>query len=446
MTDTGTHGMGLAEAARAIADGTVTSRKLVDDCLGRIETVDGEIAAWAHVNPEKARAEADRRDELRKQGKGVGPLHGVPIGIKDIIDTAHMPTERGCALHAGRVPFDDAWVVSRLRNAGAVILGKTDTAELAACGHGKARNPHNTAHTPGGSSSGSAAAVASYQVPGALGTQTGGSVIRPASFCGVYGFKPTYGMIPRSGIMMQCPSHDQVGTFARSIEDTALLAQNLFGYDAGDDATSVLNPAQDLRTTALSEPPIGIRLGFAKTPMWDRADDATRAAFEELCDALGDRVEPFDLPPAFEHAWDMHRTIVHADNAKAFAWEYEAGRDKLAPCLRELIEGGRAITAVEYLTALEGRALLQSLFDEITRDVDAIITPAATGEAPEGFSTTGDPVFCALWSLLGVPAISLPLMVGENELPVGVQLVGRFGDDARLLRTANWLVGELMVE
>lgn len=431
--------LSITDAVEKIRDGEISSEELVQAHLDRIDDVDGDIEAWAHLNVEKSLDQARMRDTMRMQGMALGPLHGIPIAIKDIIDTAHMPTEYGSELYAGRIPMKDAAVVESLRSAGAVILGKTVTAELANCGPGKTRNPHNPDHTPGGSSSGSAAAVASFMAPGALGTQTGGSVIRPASFCGIYGFKPTYGLIPRTGILMQSFSHDQVGTFARTIEDIALLTESLIGYDAGDKATNALNARMPLSQLAVSEPPVGVKLAYTQTPLWDHAEPATQEAFGELHRALADHADEVPLGNSFEQVMKWHRTVVEADNAEAYAREYDAGEGKLHPCLRQQIERGRDVKAVDYIDALKKREIMNSALNEIFDEYDAIVTPAAIGEAPKGLETTGDPVFCATWSFCGVPAISLPLMQGDNNLPLGVQLVGRRGDDARLLRTANWL-------
>ena len=435
--------MNLADAAAAIREGEISAVRLADDVLSRIGEVDGNIMAWAHINPDRVLEEARARDDQRRQGRTIGPLHGVPIALKDIIDTAHMPTEYGCAAFKGRVPYEDAWIVSRLRQHGAVVLGKTVTAELANLGPGQTRNPHNPKHTPGGSSSGSAAAVASFMAPGAIGTQTGGSVIRPASYCGVYGFKPTYGMIPRTGVLLQSDTLDHIGTFARSIRDLALLSESLFGYDPGDRATCVVNYPQPLAEIAVQAPPVGIRLGFARTHKWDQADANCQAAFGELVEVLGDNVEDLEMTAAFINGWDGHRTIMDADNAFHYGAIYDKCADRLHPVLCRAIERGREITAEHYLKAHQMRHRLQGLWNQLLEDHDAVITPAATGEAPSGLETTGDPVFCSLWSFLGVPTVCLPLMTGENGLPLGVQLVGRSGEDARLLRTANWLVGTL---
>ncbi len=445
MTDSaaGLNGMGIAQSAKAIRNGQVSAVELAKDCLDRIDEFEETIGAWACLKPEGILKSAEALDFHRQQGHALGPLHGVPIGIKDIIDTAHVPTEYGSPLYAGRVPHEDATVVARLRQAGALIMGKTVTAELANCGPGKTCNPHDPERTPGGSSSGSAAAVAAYMVPGALGTQTVGSIIRPASFCGIYGFKPTYGLIPRTGVLMQSFSHDQLGTFARSVEDIAILTELLIGHDPGDQAVSPLCGPGTLSGIAMSEPPLGAKLAFVKTPMWDEAKSVTKDAFRELCDVLGDDVQEVPLPDSFENLMTWHRTVVEAECAEAYAREYEAGAGKIHPDLRAQIERGQKIAAKDFLIASRQRKYLNALLDNIFDEFDALLTPGATGEAPEGLSSTGDPVFCAPWSFCGTPAISLPLMQGENGLPLGVQLVGRWGDDARLLRTARWLENRL---
>src|SRR5213594_438019 len=269
------------EAARMIREGNVTSVQLVEACLARVREVDSEVQAWAFLDPEHALAQARAADELRMSGQSLGALHGVPVGLKDIIDTADMPTENGSVLHAGRTPSHDASVVSLLRGAGAVILGKTVTTEFATRTPGKTRNPHNPAHTPGGSSSGSAAAVAAGMVPLALGSQTTGSTIRPASFCGVYGLKPTHGLVPRHGMFRLSRTLDHVGLFARSIEDLALLMELVVGY-AERDPDSRPRARVPYRDVAAEEPPLTPMFAFVKTSLWERVDADAREAFGEL--------------------------------------------------------------------------------------------------------------------------------------------------------------------
>jgi Asp-tRNA(Asn)/Glu-tRNA(Gln) amidotransferase A subunit family amidase len=371
-------------------------------------------------------------------------LHGVPIGIKDIIDVRGLPCERGTVLEAGRRPQEDASVVGQLRAAGAVILGKTVTTELAVYTPGKTRNPHDASRTPGGSSSGSAAAVAANMVPGALGTQTNGSVIRPASFCGVYGFKPSHELVSRRGALTESPIFDSIGTMARSIEDAALLADAIAGYDPGDPYMRPGGPPEFLET-ATSEPPVRPTLAFVRTPVWDRTAEDTRAGFSELCDALGDSIDEVDLPEPFDRAIELHRTVMNADIARHFAGYYGTGRDRISERLREIIEDGQKVLAVDYILAREWIDVLNAALEKIFERYDAILTAAAAGEAP-GLESTGDPAFCTIWTYCRVPAVTIPLLVGGNGLPIGVQLVGRRGQDGRLMRTARWLAGEVTGE
>ena len=437
--------LSAAEAIRKIRNGELTSEELVQACLDRIEEADGEIEAWAHLKPDYALDQARMLDEQRQAGGPMGPLHGIPVGIKDIFDTECLPTENGTVLNSGRQPMTDCRVVSLLEEAGAVIMGKTVTTELAVFGPGKTKNPHNPKHTPGGSSSGSTAAVASYMVPLAIGSQTNGSTIRPASFCGVVGFKPSHGLIPRTGALALSRFLDTVGVFARSVEDAALIAEVLVAYDPGDRDTRP-RPRPAFANTAVEEPPLPPILTFAKTAVWDHADKDTQDAFDELKGILGERCDDLVLPEPFGNAVEQHRMIMNADLAKSLASYYEHGKDKLTDVLKGMIEDGQKVTAVDYNKAVDGRDFLNAGLDGVFDRYDAIITPAATGEAPAGLDSTGSPLFNSLWTYCGVPAISLPLMRGSNGLPIGVQLIGRRGDDARLLRTANWLFEHLAGE
>ena len=435
-----------AKAARLIRDGMLSSEELVQACLERIRETEPQVQAWTFLDEEHALAQARAADELRRSGQAAGPLCGLPVGIKDIIDTGDMPTENGTVLHAGRTPRNDAVVVAKLRAAGAVILGKTVTTECAYFHPGKTRNPHNPEHTPGGSSSGSAAAVAAGMVPLALGSQTNGSVIRPAAFCGAYGFKPGHGLVPRTGILKLSRTLDQVGVFARSLEDLALAMESLTGWDAGD-ADTRPRARVPFQNISREDPPIEPMLAFIKTSHWERVDADAKEAFAELQEALGDRLEEVELFPSASEAWDWHKTIMDAEMAANFEREWRDGRDKLSGTLRALIERGREVRAVDYQRALSMIAPMQESFEELfTQRYDAILTPAVTGTAPKGLESTGDPSFCTLWTLAGLPALSLPLLHGSNGLPLGVQLVGRRNFDARLLRTARWLAAKVAAE
>jgi Asp-tRNA(Asn)/Glu-tRNA(Gln) amidotransferase A subunit family amidase len=434
--------LSATDAARAIRDGAISAEQLMQACLARVKEIDGQVQAWAFLDEEHAIAQARARDLDRGEGRPVGPLHGVPIGIKDIIDTCDMPTEDGTELHAGRTPVHDAAVVAALRSAGAVIMGKTVTTECAAYTPGKTRNPHHPEHTPGGSSSGSAAAVAAGMVPLALGSQTNGSVIRPAAFCGVYGFKPTHGLVPRTGVLKLSRTLDHVGLFARTLDDVALLAETLVGWDDEDPDTRP-RAAIPFREVAAQEPPLPPLIAFVKPPVWDRADDETREAFAELATELKNHVFDVELPPSTAEALDWHRTIMEAEMAANLDREFERGGERLSPALRSQLARGREVRALDYQRSLARVPRLVSGFDEIFERCDAFITPAAPGVAPKGLASTGDPSFCTLWTLCGMPAISLPLMRGGQGLPMGVQLVGQRGGDARLLRTAKWLVKQV---
>ena len=435
--------LSASDAAKRIREGLLSSEELVRGCLERIRQVEPTVQAWTFLDEEHALAQARAADERARSGQPVGALNGVPVGLKDIIDTADMPTENGCALHKGRAPREDAAVVSTLRAAGAVILGKTVTTECAYFSPGKTRNPHNPEHTPGGSSSGSAAAVAASAVPLALGSQTNGSTIRPGAFCGVYAFKPTHGLIPRSGVLQLSRTLDHIGLFARTLDDIALLGEEIAGWHEADPDTRP-RARTPFRQVLHEAPPIEPMFAFIKTPHWDRVDADAKEAFGELVEALGDRVEEVELFPSAGEAWDWHKTIMETEMAANFEREWTQGREKLSEQLRSLIERARETRAVDYQRALRGIAPAAASLDELFMErYDAILTPAAPGTAPKGLASTGDPRFCTLWTLLGTPALSLPLMQGKNGLPLGVQLVGRRNFDARLLRTARWLTEKL---
>jgi Asp-tRNA(Asn)/Glu-tRNA(Gln) amidotransferase A subunit family amidase len=435
----------LTAAATDIREGRISSAELVGDCLARIEELEADLQAWAFLDRDHAMLQAQAADQHRKQGKPLGALHGVPIGVKDIFDTSDMPTEMGSPLWAGRTPRRDAAAVARLRAAGAVIMGKTVTTEYAYYHPGKTRNPHDRGRTPGGSSSGSAAAVAACMVPGAIGSQTNGSVIRPAAFCGVVGFKPTHGLIPRSGALQLSRTLDHVGVFARTVEDAALLAEALAGFDEEDpDTKPIARPP--FAAVATSEPPLPPRFAFVRSAAWRFAEAVTKSAFAELVDALGDAVAEVELGTGFERAINLHRTVMEVEMAHNLHRDYEKGGDQLSARLRQTIERGRGYLAVDYARAVAGIISLNEALGEVFDEFDAILTPAAPAEAPRGLESTGDPIFCTTWTYLGTPAVTLPLMQSETGMPLGVQLVGRRGDDARLLRTARWLVATLARE
>src|SRR5881396_3890727 len=314
MDLTNLHALSATDAARVIREGVISSEQYVAACLARVRETDARIEAWAFLDPDHALAQARAADRHRLSGQAIGPLHGVPIGLKDIIDTGDMPTENGSPLCAGRTPARDAAVVAQLRAAGAVIMGKTVTTEFATRTPGKTRNPHDPAHTPGGSSSGSAAAVGAGMVPLALGSQTTGSTIRPASFCGVWGFKPTHGLIPRPGMFMLSRTCDHVGLFARTVEDLALLAEPLVAFDQRHPDTRPRARVPFVEVVG-EEPPLPPIFAFVKTPQWRHAAEDTKAAFAELVEKLGDRVEEVELFPSALEAWSWHEIISGAEMA-----------------------------------------------------------------------------------------------------------------------------------
>lgn len=427
-----------SEAAARLHAGEIKSEELVRDCLERIEAVDKQVQAWAYLDPNYALEQARRADQARAAGVALGPLHGLPVALKDIIDTRDMPTQCGTPFHDGRRPNRDATLVSFLRRAGAVIMGKAVCTELAVYTPGKTRNPHDPTRTPGGSSSGSAAAVSAGMVPLAVGTQTNGSVIRPAAFCGVHGYKPTHGSISRYGVLEQSRPLDTIGVFGRSVADLALVADPLTAYDDRD-ADMQPSGRLALTATATEQPPLEPNFAFVKSPVWDQADPDTQAAFGELVEFLGPRCDEVELPELFDNAVRWHRTVFCADLARSYQSYYERDKSKLSDVLRGLIEEGQGILAVDYIRAVEWREVLNRGLDEIFERYDAILTPATKGEAPQDLTITGDPIFCTIWTFCGNPAVTLPVLQGSHGMPMGVQLVGRRGNDARLLRTANWL-------
>ncbi len=430
--------LSAATLAEAAGRGDIAAPAIAEAMLAAVAARDPGVEAWSWQDPAHVRAQAEALQRRREAGLPLGSLHGLPVAVKDIFDTRGVPTENGLAADAGRIPKRDATVIARLIAAGAIIAGKTVTTEAAFYAPGKTRNPHDPARTPGGSSSGSAAAVASGQVPAAIGSQTNGSVIRPASFCGVVGFKPSFGLIPRSGALTLSPSLDHVGVFARSIEDAALVADALTGADGADDSVPPI-PPQRLLALARSKPPVAPTLAFVRGPAWDRAEPDTVDAFAELSDLLGDRCDPVELPAVFGQLFTLIRVVMAVEMARNLD-RYAA--TPISDVLAALIEEGRGVKAHDYLAALDWRRAMLAGLEAIFSRYDAIVMPSAPGEAP-GIETTGDPAFCSLASFLGLPAISLPLMTGAGGLPIGVQLVGAAGQDGRLLRTATWLVQHL---
>ena len=426
------------EALDAMGAGRLSSVQLVQSCLDRIVETDEAIQAWAHVDADAALAQAGEADRRRKAGYALGKLHGVPVGLKDIIDTASMPTERGTPIFAGRRPEVDARVVERLREEGAVILGKTVTTELAFLHPSETRNPHNPDHSPGGSSSGSAAAVGASQVPLAIGTQTNGSVIRPASFCGTFGFKPTRGVISRTGVLQTSVSLDQLGGFARSLADVALLTDAITGYDQRDPA-SLPYPAPHMAEGVAEDVPVPPDLAWFDLPFNDRLGEDAREGFEAVMEILGERVLRMTPADPLSNLVAVQARIHEYEICQHLAATFDSHWDQISDTLKPIVTRGRQIGRMEYEDALAVKASAEAFFADFFLEFDAILAPAAAGEAPKFGTGTGDPIFCTLWTLAGLPCVTLPLLVGATGLPIGVQLIGPREKDNRLLRTARWL-------
>ncbi len=411
-----------SEAAAAIAAGEITSEALVRSCLERIEDREGEVRAWIHLDPDYALEQA--RDADRAGG---GPLHGVPFGVKDVIDSADLPTEYGsAAIHKGHRPENDAACVAAMRNAGAVLLGKTVSTEFATFSPGKTRNPHNPAHTPGGSSSGSAAAVGASMVPIAFGNQTAGSLIRPAAFCGVVGLKPTHGTVDLTGILALESDFDTLGYMARSVDDVAAF------YDIVRGAQPAPLPDGLGRTP---------RIGLCRTHHWDRAEAASRDAVARAADRLSDlgaEVFDFALPDDFAAIPDSHRVILNAGLTRSLARQYADHRGDLSDRLRGMIEEGLSYDAATLDDANAHAKACRLAAEAMFAGCDALLSPSAPGEAPEGLGATGDPIFQTTWTLLHVPCVTVPYATGPNGLPVGVQFIAGRGEDRSLLALAKW--------
>ena len=432
----------VREYVQSIQEGKFTSEKLVMECLDRIDATEPDIGAWAHLDRENALGQARNLDEIRKRGQPVGDLHGIPVGVKDIFDTCEFPTQRGTPIYSGRQPDADAAVVEKLREAGAVIPGKTVTTEFAWMYPADTRNPHNPAYTPGGSSSGSAAAVAAGHVPLAIGSQTGGSTIRPASYCGIYGFKPSRGIISRRGVFQTSATLDQVGLFGQNLGDVALLADVLGGYDASDNM-SYLVPRPRVLDGFLSEVPVEPNFAWIELPYADQFSEATHAGCEELVQELGAQIDRIPAPQSFSVLIECHKIIYDYEIYRCLKGERENHWDQLSDTAKTALESARERTPSQYQEALEILEAANTWFRQFFNDYDAILTPSATGEAVTLSEGTGNPICSTIWTLCGLPCLSLPLLAGEDDLPIGIQLVAGLNEDDRLFRTSRWLLNYL---
>ncbi len=410
------------DAAAAIAAGKLTSEALVAACLERIRRREDDVQAWAHLDPELALRQARQRDGETPRSR----LHGIPVGVKDVIDTCDMPTEYGSPIYRGHRPVCDAACVAQVRELGGVILGKTVSTEFATRHPNKTRNPHNLSHTPGGSSSGSAAAVADCMVPIAFGTQTSSSTIRPAAFCGVIGYKPTFNLINRAGLKFLSESLDTIGTLTRTIPDAALIVEVLSGMTLTSfDEVATLKP----------------RVGFCRTPYWNQADAATRANLEHAVETLaaaGATVRSVDLPQEFSALAETQIIMSSYEFFRALTHERTRFPQLISPSLTARIAGGGKVSRAQYEDGLALAARCRRWIADIFREYDMLLAPSAPGEAPRGLERTGDPIFGLIWTLLLLPCLTLPYGKGPSGLPLGVQVIGPHGGDAALFVNAEW--------
>ncbi len=410
-------------SACAISDGvrkgSLSAEKVVRACLDRIEARDKQVKAWAYIDPDLALAQARAIDRATEKG----PLAGVPIGIKDVIDTCDMPTDMGSPIYRNNRTFADAPSVALARRAGAVILGKTVTCEFAGLWPNVTRNPHDLDRTPGGSSSGSAAAVADFMTAAGYGTQTGGSVLRPSSFCGVVGYKPSYNLISRGGMKFAAESRDTIGVIVRTVEDADLLSSVLTG-----------RPRMQVRESAP-------KIGLCRTHLWEHALPESKRAVEDAAEHLaraGATMTEIRIPETFSALVEARTVINPYERARALAFEWNHNRAAISPGLTAQIEQGLEISFERYVNSLKRIKACRDEIPAMFGDVDILLAPAVTGEAPVGLQSTGDTRFQEFWTALHVPAITLPTHKGPHGLPIGIQFVGRIYDDEILLSSAQW--------
>ncbi|MGE5526937.1 MAG: amidase [Rhodospirillaceae bacterium] len=410
------------EAAAAIADGRLTSEALVAACLERVAAREGEVLAWAYIDPEQALAEARARDRTPRRSR----LHGIPVGIKDVIDTADMPTEYGSPIYRDNRPSADAACVAQIRESGGVILGKTVSTEFATRHPNKTRNPHDPQRTPGGSSSGSAAAVADGMVPIALGTQTSSSIIRPAAYCGIVGYKPSFGLLNRAGLKFLSESLDTLGTLTRTVEDAALLVEELSGM-----------PPTSFADVAALRP----RIGFCRTPFWSQADASTRSMLEAAAGKLaraGARLSEVALDGEFSQLNEVQVAISAYEFYRALTYERTRFPGLISDSLTARIAAGGAVTRKEYERCYDVARRCRARIAQLYSQYDVLIAPSTPGEAPD-ISTTGEPTFGLIWTLLRLPCLTLPHGTGPGGLPLGVQVCAAAGCDSTLFLCAEWI-------
>ena len=426
------------ELVAKMRSGDISSVEVCKAYLERIKKYEKDIKAWSFLDKKILLEKAEEADEYRKSGKPLGSLHGLPVAVKDIIATYDMPTECGSVLRKGISGAADAEVVNLIKAAGAIVMGKTVTTEFAYFDPGKTTNPHDYTRTPGGSSSGSAAVIAAHMAPLAIGTQTNGSIIRPASYCGVVGYKPSFGLISRTGILKQSLKLDQVGVFGKTVEDVALLAKALIKKDILDDDT-IHYAADEMLEVCKKGPIFEPKFIFYKTASWKKISKESQKAFEFLLKEFKNNIEVFEEPSYFKNIPKYHQIIHETDMANSFQDFYKKSKKKMGKKLVTAIERGLKYSAKDYVDAVDFIKQSYKSYSEVFENYYGIITPASTGVADKGLLHTGSPELSTIWTYMGLPTISLPLLSGENNLPLGVQLVGDKLDDLRFLASANWL-------
>jgi len=430
--------LSASELAAQLREGEISSVEVCSQYIERIGKFEKDVKAWSHFNKKLLLEKAAEADEHRISGKPLGVLHGFPVALKDIIGTLDMPTECGTTIRKKMNTSQDSEVVNLLKVAGAIIMGKTETTELAYFHPGKTTNPHDYKRTPGGSSSGSAAAVAAYMAPLSIGSQTNGSTIRPASYCGVVGYKPSYGLISRYGILKQSDKLDQVGIFGKSVEDVALLAKVLIKKDLFDPST-IHYSTEDMIDVCRKGPLFDPKFIFYKTKNWKNLDKESQESFEIFIKTFKKNIEVFDTPSYFDDIPKYHKIIHETDMANNFQLYYKKYKKKLSKEMVSAIERGLKNSATEYAEAIDFMKRSYDSYKEVFEDYHGVLTPASSGVAPKGLGNTGSPEFSTVWTYLGLPSISLPLLTGKNDLPLGIQLIGDKHDDLRFLGVASWV-------
>ena len=433
--------LSVEELASKIKNAEISSVEVCETYIERIKKFEKDVKAWAHFDKKVLLEKAAEADEQRKSGKPTGLLHGVPIAVKDIVGTVDMPTECGTAIRKGKSYSQNAEIIDLLHSSGAIVMGKTATSELAYLGPPLTTNPHDKTRTPGGSSSGSAASVASFMAPASIGSQTGGSIIRPASYCGVVGYKPSYGLISRNGVLRTSYSLDHIGMFGRKVEDVAMLAKVLIKKDKFDPATihySTENILKETKKGPLFEP----KFIFYKTDHWKIIDKKSRESFEYFIKSFKKNIEIFDTPSYFKDIHKYHQIIHETDLANNFSVYFKKFKKKLSKYMQDAITKGNKHSAKDYAEAIDFMKRSYESYQEVFEDYHGVLSPSSPGVAPKGLKSTGTAEFNKVWSYLGTPCISLPLLEGENNLPLGVQLIGDKYDDHRFLGVARWLEKE----